>query len=114
MNEQDARDPVTGFVDKQARVRVMETLDDMRDIRGYQACHHSDVPEYFPVSDEGFERQYAFKMSKGGRMAIDLVVEEPSYLRIVFEERNKLNLAEVIVKEKEHESKPLAKSTSDK
>ena len=47
-------------------------------------------------------------------MAIDLVVEEPSFLRIVFEERNKLNLAEVIVKEKEHESKPLAKSTSDK
>jgi hypothetical protein len=55
-NENDARNPNSGFVDKNARVRVMETLDDMRDVRGYYACHHSDVPEYFPVSDEGFER----------------------------------------------------------
>ena len=84
VNEQDARDPVSGFVDRNARVRVMETLDDMRDVRGYYACHHNDVPEYFPVSDEGFEKQYAFKMTQGGRAAIDLIVEEPSYVRIIF------------------------------
>ena len=52
---------------KENRVRIMETLDDMRDLRQFQACHHNDMPKQFPVSDEGFEREYVFKMSHGMR-----------------------------------------------
>ena len=41
------------------------------------------MPNIFPISDEGFEREYVFKMSQGKRQIIDLVVEEPSFVRIV-------------------------------
>ena len=55
-NEHDgAHSQLVGY-NKETRVRVMETLDDMRDLREFQTCHHSPMPQYFPVSDEGFEK----------------------------------------------------------
>ena len=75
VNEQDAKQ--SGMpIDKDGRVRIMETLADMRDLRHHHACHSDEIPQVFPVSDEGFERQYTFKMSKGGRAMVNLVVEE--------------------------------------
>jgi len=44
------------FGSKANRVRVMETLDDMRNLREFATCHHSPMPQVFPISDEGFER----------------------------------------------------------
>ena len=52
---------------KENRVRIMESLDDMRDLREFQTCHHQQLPQHFPISDEGFELQYAFKISTAGR-----------------------------------------------
>ena len=56
---------ITG-ANKANRVRVMETIDDLRNLREFETCRHAELPEHFPVSDEGFERQYAFRMSSGG------------------------------------------------
>ena len=44
------------FADKANRVRVMETIDDMRNLREFSTCRHSPMPQVFPISDEGFER----------------------------------------------------------
>lgn len=93
----------------------METLDDMRDLRKHVACHSDTVPMTFPVSDEGFERQYTFKMSHGGRAMINLIVEEePNYIRIVFNERNSDNQVKVFLQKSGKDEQPITSSTSDR
>ena len=66
VNEHDGA--MTGFVGfnsmgKANRVRVMETIDDMRDLREWATCHHSELPDTFPISDGGFEKEYTFRIA---------------------------------------------------
>lgn len=71
------------------RVRVMETIDDLRGLVAFTTCHHDEMPRVFPVSDEGFERQYAFKISQGARQVVELVVEEPSLIHWIVQSRSR-------------------------
>ena len=38
------------------RVVVMETTDDLRNLREFASCNHDEMPRRFPISDEGFDR----------------------------------------------------------
>ena len=76
---------------RETRVRVMETIDDMRNLREFSTCRHSEMPTNFPVSDEGFEREYTFMVSNSAKKAIGLIIEEPSLVRIVINARNPAN-----------------------
>ena len=76
---------------RENRVRVMETIDDMRNLREFSTCHHETLPKHFPVSDEGFEREYTFMISNSAHAAIGLIIEEPSLVRIVLNPRNPVN-----------------------
>ena len=94
LNEHDApMSSVIGFnsMGKENRVRVMETIDDLRDLRGFQTCHHSEMPEVFPISDEGFERQYAFRISSTAMQAVDLIIEDTSLIWVVLKMLNFIN-----------------------
>lgn len=102
VNEHD--DSLTGllafsFSGKADRVRVMETIDDMRNLREFSTCHHSPVPSIFPISDEGFERQYALLMTNAALTVTDLVIEEPSIVRIVINIRNSKNVVRAFLME---------------
>jgi len=98
----------------------METIDDMRDLREFKICHHNEMPKAFPISDEGFERQYTFKMTRGARNLIDLVVEETSFVRVVISERTaERNEVEVVLhapgsKLEDRNDQPLAQTSKDK
>jgi hypothetical protein len=80
-----------GYSMNENRVRVMETIDDLRNLREFSSCRHSEMPQHFPVSDEGFERQYAFLMSNSAKKVIELIIEEPSLVRVVINSRNPNN-----------------------
>lgn len=69
----------------------METLDDLRNIREFASCAHDEYPQNFPVSAEGFEISYAFKMTHAGRVPIDLIIEEPSLVKVQLIPRNSRN-----------------------
>lgn len=59
------------------RVGVLETLDDIRDLREFTSCRHQPIPARLPISDDGFELQYAFLASDSSKYeVIELVVEE--------------------------------------
>ena len=45
-----------GMINKENRYRVLGTMDEMHDLREFATCRHSEMPEHFPISDEGFER----------------------------------------------------------
>ena len=45
------------------RVLVMETADDLRNLHEFQTCNYDEIPRRFPISDDGFDRQYTFSMS---------------------------------------------------
>lgn len=92
INEHDSVSSI-GFnnMSKANRVRVMETVDDLRNLREFETCHHSEMPQHFPISDEGFERQYAFRISSAAQQEIDLIIEEPSLVRVKLNMRNPMN-----------------------
>ena len=50
------------------------------------------MPQNFPISDEGFERQYTFLMTNAAKQVIDLIIEEPSLVRVVINIRNQKNV----------------------
>lgn len=91
VNEHDSSMSSFAASYRENRVRVMETIDDMRNLREFSTCHHSEMPTNFPVSDEGFEREYTFLISSGTRKAIGLIIEEPSLVRIVLNPNNRAN-----------------------
>ena len=66
----------------------METLDDLRNLREFASCLHDEFPQSFPVSAEGFEISYAFKMTHAGRVPIDLIIEEPMLVKVQLFPRN--------------------------
>ena len=40
----------------ESKQRVLGAVDEMHDLRDFTSCRHSEMPEHFPISDEGFER----------------------------------------------------------
>ena len=87
---------MVGF-NRENRVRIMETLDDLRDLHEYMTCHHNELPEHFPISDEGFERQYTFKVSGGAQQIVDLIIEEPSLIRVLLTMHSEENHVQAIL-----------------
>ena len=73
------------------RVIVMETADDLRNLHEFQTCNYDAIPRRFPISDDGFERQYTFSMSSATTQVIDLVVEEASFVKVFMSPRNAKN-----------------------
>jgi len=94
------------------RVRVMETLDDIRNIREFSTCKHSEMPQRFPISDEGFERQYTFLVSNSAKKVINLIIEEPSLIRVVIKSRNPDNKIHAQLLQPGEDNHPIAKSDS--
>ena len=45
-----------GINDRESLLRVSEAVDELHDLREFATCRHSEMPEHFPISDEGFER----------------------------------------------------------
>ena len=74
------------------RVIVMETADDLRNLHEFQTCNYDEIPRRFPISDDGFDRQYTFSMSSGTTQIIDLVIEEPSFMKVFINPRNPKNI----------------------
>ena len=37
------------------RVVVMETTDDLRNLREFAQCNYDELPRRFPISDDGFD-----------------------------------------------------------
>jgi hypothetical protein len=73
------------------RVVVMETADDLRNLREFASCNYDEMPRRFPISDEGFDRQYTFQVSSSTSEIIDLVLEEPSVVKVFVNARNTKN-----------------------
>jgi hypothetical protein len=74
------------------RVIVMETADDLRNLHEFQTCNYDEIPRRFPISDDGFDRQYTFSMSSSTSQIIDLVIEEASFVKVFLSPRNPKNM----------------------
>ena len=51
-------------------VSTMESVDNLKDVSSFETCKHDNLPQEFPDSSSGFDRQYTLNI---GKKAVDIV-----------------------------------------